>query len=126
MKLLNILPLAALSAAFVIPDEQVMSEAKVESRRPLGSVADKLPSKDQATKHFENTFSKLVDSTKSSLDQAIDLAAEAGEEVSTKAHEKAFDAQAWLEVRFSSQQACIEKSLSLRKHGLPYSFTSAL
>lgn len=87
-----------------------MSEVKVESHRAVGSVADKLPSREQATKHFENTFSKLVGNTKNTLDQAIDLAAETGEEISIKAHEKAFDAQAWLEVRFSSsffsREAC--------------------
>lgn len=97
MKLIYLLPLAALTTAFVIPNEQVMSEVNIESQGKAESMIDKLPTKDQAITEFENTFSKLIDTSKSAFDQAIDYAAETGEEVSTKAHETAFDAQAWLE-----------------------------
>lgn len=98
MKLINLLPLAALTTAFVIPDEQVMSEVKIESHGKAKSVVDRIPTKDQAITEFESTFSKLIDTSKSAFDQAIDYATDTGDEISTKAHETAFDAQAWLEV----------------------------
>lgn len=97
MKLVTLLPLAALTTAFVIPDEQVMSEVNVESHGKAKSIIDKLPTKHQVITEFEDTFSRLIDTSKSAFDQAIDYAAETGEEVSTKAHETAFDTQAWLE-----------------------------
>ncbi len=98
MKLIKIVPFAALTTAFVIPDERVMSEVRIESHGKAKSVVDKVPTKAQATTEFENTFSKLIDTSKSTFDQAIDYAAESGEVISIKAHETAFDAQTWLEV----------------------------
>jgi len=101
MKFINLLPLAALTSAFVIPDEQVMSEVKIESHGKAKSLVNKIPTKDQAITDFENTFSKLIDTSKSAFDQTIDYAAETSEEISTKVHDTAFDAQAWLEVGVS-------------------------
>ena len=97
MKLTQLLPLAALSTAFVIPDEQVMSQVAIESHNTAKSVAAKVPCKDHATKKFEKTFAKLIDNSKNVFDQAVEYTLEAGEEASHKAHESAANAQAWLD-----------------------------
>ena len=110
MKLLNILPLVALSTAFVIPDEQVISQVAIESHSAPESAFEKLPSKEQAVTEFENTFSKLIDTSKGAFDEAIDYVTETGEEVYKKVHEKAFDAQAWLE-------SATDRVEDLGKHG---------
>ena len=97
MKLIRFLPFAAFASAFVIPDEEVISQITIESHQAPESVLDRLPSKDQAITEFENTFSKLIDTSKTAFDQALVYAAETGEEASTKGHEAAFDAKAWFE-----------------------------
>lgn len=97
MKLINLLPLAAFSVAFVIPDEEVMSQVAIESHQAPESVLDKLPTKDEAITEFENTFSKLVDTSKDAFDHAIDYATETGDGAFAKAHEAAFDAKSWFE-----------------------------
>ena len=110
MKLFNFLPFAALSVAFVIPDEEVMSQVAIESHQAPESIFEELPTKDQALTEFENTFSKLIDTSKDALDQALDYAGETGEEVSTTAYETAFDAKAWME-------SAANKVEDLGKHG---------
>ena len=97
MKFLNLLPLAALSAAIVIPDEQVMSQVAIESHHAPESALEKLPTKKQAITQFENTFSKLIDTSKDAFDEAIDYVTEAGENVYSKAHETGFAVQEWLD-----------------------------
>lgn len=110
MKFLNILPLAALSTAFVIPDEQVMSQVSIESHRAPESAFDKLPTKEQSITEFENSFSKLIDTSKDAFDEAIDYVTETGEDVYNKAHETGFAAQAWLDSASNSIE-------DLGKHG---------
>lgn len=104
MKLIQILPLAALSTAFVIPDEKVMSQVAIESHRSPKSTYEKLPCKDKTLAEIENTIWKVIDTSKSvidtsksAFDQAIDYAAGAGEKASTKAYESASNVQAWLD-----------------------------
>ena len=110
MKFLNILPLAALSTAFVIPDEQVMSQVSIESHRVPESAFDNLPTTEQAITEFENTVSKLTDTSKDAFDEAIDYVTETGEDVYSKAHETGFAAQAWLDSASNSIE-------DLGKHG---------
>lgn len=97
MKLYAVLPLAALSTAFVLPDEQAMSQIAIESHSTSDSIVEKIPSKDHVVNEFENTFSKLIDTSRSALDQAIDYTTEISGQASKKCHEKAFDAKAWIE-----------------------------
>ena len=110
MKIFNILPFAGLCLALVLPDEEVMSEIVVESHKTQDSLFDRLPTKDQSVSHFERTFSKLVDTSKSALDEAVDVASKTGEQVPDGDHETALFAQSWLE----SAAACFE---DLGKHG---------
>lgn len=96
MKLIQLLPLAALSTAFVIPDEQVMSQVAIESDRAPESFLEKIPSKDEAIKQFEDTFTKLIDTSKNAFDDAIEYATETKEEVSDKAYYTAYHVSSWL------------------------------
>ncbi|KAL9136075.1 MAG: hypothetical protein Q9175_002713 [Cornicularia normoerica] len=97
MKLIQIWPLAALSTAFVIPDEQVMSQVAIESDRAPEFFLEKLPSKDEAVKQFEDSFAKLIDSSKNALDDAIEYATETKEDISDKASETAYHVSSWLD-----------------------------
>ncbi len=97
MRLLTVLPLAALSTAFIIPDEQMMSQVAIESSNAPASAFDRLPSKEQLVNDFEDTFSKLVETSKNALDEAIDSVTEYSEDVYSKIHDTAFDAQSWLD-----------------------------
>lgn len=103
MKLTNILPLAALSTAFVIPDEVLTNQIAIQTQQERAeSIFDKLPSKDEVINDFENSFSKLVDTSKSAFDQAVDYASHSGEEAYHKIHETAFDAKSWLDTAADS------------------------
>lgn len=97
MKLIQIWPLAALSTAFVIPDEQVMSQVAIESDRAPEFFLEKLPSKDKAVKQFEDSFAKLIDSSKNAFDDAIEYATETKEDISDKASETAYHVSSWLD-----------------------------
>ena len=102
MKLTSILPLAALTTAFVIPDQQVMSEVAVETHRTSNPVFDQLPTKDQLISEFENTFSKVLQNSKNALDSAIESATETGRRISHKIEDTTFDTQSWLESEANS------------------------
>lgn len=97
MKLVQILPLAALSTAFVIPDEQVMSQVAIESNRAPESFLEKIPSKDEVVKQFEDSFIELIETSKNAFDDAIEYATETKEEVSDKAYETAYHVSSWLD-----------------------------
>lgn len=97
MKLIQILPLVALSTAFVIPDEQVMSQVAIESDRAPESFLEKLPSKDEAIKQFEDSFTKLIDTSKNAFDDAIEYATDTKEDISDKAYETAYHVSSWLD-----------------------------
>ena len=119
MKLLNVLPFAALSIAFVIPDEEVMSQVAIETKQAPESVLEKLPSKGEALNEFEKTFTKLIDTSKSGFDQAIKFATDAGEQASTKAHEAVFDGEAWLESAANKIEDLGNVKSSGHDHGKP-------
>ncbi len=102
MKLTAVLPLAALTSAFVIPDEQVMSEIAIESYKTSDSIFDNLPSKNQLISEFENTLSKVLQNSKNALDSAIESASETTHEFTSKVEEAAFDTKSWLKTEANS------------------------
>ena len=102
MKLLQVFPLAVLSVAFVVPDENVMGQIAIESHHKSGSIFDTLPTKNQIINEVENVFSQAVRSSKNALDQAIEFAGQTGQEVSCKLGETAFDTKSWLESEYNS------------------------
>jgi len=88
MKLLNIVPFAALSAAFVVPDQEVMSQIAVESQpRPHKSIQAGL----------YDSISNAVESSKNALDEAIEYATS-----SANGAVKSF-ADAWDEARLQNE-----------------------
>ena len=97
MKLIQVLPFAALSTAFVIPDEQVMSQVAIESDRIPEFFLERIPSKDEAVKQFRDSFTKLIDSSKNAFDNAIERATETKEEISGQAYETAYHVSSWLD-----------------------------
>ncbi|KAL9602019.1 MAG: hypothetical protein Q9219_002127 [cf. Caloplaca sp. 3 TL-2023] len=104
MKLTYILPLAALSTAFVLPDERVISQIAIESHKSADSVFDKLPSKNQVTDRIEHSFERLEDTynkavkcSKHALDTAIDYAAEKSNDISKKVQQTGYDAGSWID-----------------------------
>lgn len=97
MKFVNILPLAALATAFVIPEEQVMSQIAIESKDQSPPVFDKLPSKEQLGKDFDKTFDCLKEKSKNLFDQAIEIAFEAGDKFSQKLDVTAANAKSWVD-----------------------------
>lgn len=102
MQLLNLLPLAAIAAAFVIPDDQVMSQIAIESQKSADSASSWLPSKDQLQEEFDKTSKNVLKFSKNALDDAYDHTAESFNKVSQKAYETGFDAQSWLHSASSS------------------------
>jgi len=96
---------AALSTAFVIPDEQILNLNHVQIEpRPATSVLDRLPSKAKIIDKIDRTFDRIsdeleetVEQGKHALDEAIDYATAQSKDVSNKIHETYFDAQGWLD-----------------------------
>ena len=96
MKLLQLLPLAAVSSAFIIPDEAVMKQVAIDSNNAAEALIDKLPSKETLIKEFENSFSHAADASKNAFDSAVEFFADAAETTSSCLKEEYFDVKAWL------------------------------
>ena len=94
MKLTNLLPLAALTTAFVIPDEQVMNQVAIEKHE---TSSDKVPLKDQVHNCLEDVFSNGLRASKNAFDEAFDQASEAGDKIAGKFDDAAANTKAWLE-----------------------------
>lgn len=91
MKLIAILPLVALSTAFVVPDQNVMSQIAIEPHSTSDSVFEELPTKDRILNQAETTFSKVAKCSKNAIDQAVEYAADAGHHISRKLEETVFN-----------------------------------
>ena len=94
-----------------------MSQVAIETKQAPQSDLDRFLTKNEAITEFENTFSKLIDTSKSGFDQAIKYATDVSEQASTKAHEAVLDREAWLE----SAANKVEEfgSLETSGHGKP-------
>ena len=97
MKLINVLPFAAFSFALVIPDERVMSQVAIESDRTPDSFIGEIPLKDQAVNQFQDSFTKLLDTSKDLFDDAVEHVTKTKEEVTDQAYETAYHVSSWLE-----------------------------
>jgi Fasciclin domain len=92
MKLVPILSVAALAAAWVVPDEQVISELSVEDHREK-SFWDNLPSKESIVEYF-NDKEKVVENQ---LDEILDWWNFDSEYLHDKIEEEAYNVNAWLD-----------------------------
>lgn len=90
---------AALSVAFIIPDQEVMSQIAIEGSSDA-SVFEKIPTKDQVVKEFKSAVGKIAEASKNAIDQAIELAADT-RELGQKIGAEWFDAEAWLEPEYN-------------------------
>lgn len=97
----NLLPLAAiLSVAFIIPDQEVMSQIAIEgSRKP---VFEKQPTKDQVITELKSAVEKITEPSKNAIDQAVELAADPSHQFGQKIGPEGFDAEAWLEPEYNN------------------------
>lgn len=101
-KLITVLPLAALSIAFVVPDQNVMSLIAIESHQSSGSILNSLPTKDRILNEAEITSSKIAKCSKNAIDHAIEYAADAGHDFSRKLEETAANTKSWLDSEYTS------------------------
>lgn len=103
MKLISILPLAAIAGAFVIPDERLMREVPINSHTSSKSVFDRLPTKEQVVAEAENAYSQVIQTAKNAFDQAIEYTEETGDIISQV--KGLTYAESWSgDVSFSSQK----------------------
>ena len=109
MRITHLLSLAALSVAFVIPSDDVMSQVAIESDRTSESVLDKIPSKERLTEDIESTFASAIDHSKNAIDDALDYVSTSVEGVTEKLEEEYFDTKAWLEAEATSFGGDLEK-----------------
>ncbi|KAI9786390.1 MAG: hypothetical protein M1839_006850 [Geoglossum umbratile] len=96
-----LLPLAAVAAAFIIPDEETFKQLILEDKGPGDSVIEEIPS--EAPDDFsgiEGPFSTFVDYSEGILETALSLDGDVGKKPQKPymcmKHLEAFDANAWL------------------------------
>ena len=103
MKYIQLLPYAALAAAIVIPDAQVMQQLSIESHRQSAApLSDRFPNKDELLKELENDLSETIDTSMNALDHAIDHTAQTGEAISKICHGAAAGVKSWVETATST------------------------
>ena len=96
MKISHVVPFVALSTAFVIPDERVMSQLAVEPSSTSNSIFNNLPSKEQLIREFENSFSGLLESATNAFDSTLESIVETAEFTPESFEEGYFDAKSWV------------------------------
>ncbi|KAI9725717.1 MAG: hypothetical protein M1828_002600 [Chrysothrix sp. TS-e1954] len=109
-----ILSLAALSTAFVIPDEAAFQEIQVETHRGQQSALDSLQSArkhvDSSSEKVEATLENLFEKVHHSVDNAITYAEDTVHSVNDEAQECYSHAQGWIDT--ASEQVQEAHSLS--------------
>ena len=94
MKVFQIISLAAVATAFVLPDEHVLRELKVESHKLNGALFDKLPTFHRAAAFIRDHVDQVAQQSKSILDEALSSAACSGHQALTDV--KSVYTNAWL------------------------------
>jgi hypothetical protein len=105
MRVVNLLPLAVLSSAIVLPDEQVLSNIAIEShKRPDHS------SKKPCSHHLFDNAKSVWKTSKHTLDDILGRVEKATESVESKYPlEHGFDVESWLE-------SATENSFDIQDH----------
>jgi len=97
MKLLHLLPLAALGTSFVVVDEKVMSTIEIKSHRNKDSIPKaELPCHDKLIEWKEKA-ENIIETSKNYLDDALARATDAGNAFYEKIYSTAYDVEAWLD-----------------------------
>lgn len=105
----TILPLVAITTAFVIPDEQITNQIIVESQSQSNSKTwlDKISeTKDDVLSHVEKSFNDAVTFGENAFDNAMDTLSEAGQKAQNviECHHSMskFDISGWLDSAVST------------------------
>ena len=100
MKYFTLLPLAALSTAFVVPDQQVFNELSIETNTQARLANEASMTKDRILDGFKSHYEEVTGTVKevsgkakNALDDALAFATGAGHSMS----ETAFDAHSWMQ-----------------------------
>lgn len=131
MRFTNILPFAAFSAAFVVPNEQVFNELAIEDNTHFRASQEPAWSKDEVLdslkKHFaeaettvEHKVKAASSQVKNVLDDALVSAGYAGSQLSDKIYETAFDAQSWIESAANEAYDAFDDHEGPPHHGPPH------
>ena len=108
MKFTQILPLAALSSAFVLPSEEVLSQIQIEdNHRQSGWYEEAVEAKNEVLsdfkKHFEDVtetskqaWGTIVKSSRNTLDDAFELAEQTADTAEDKYHDATAGIESWL------------------------------
>lgn len=107
MKSFLVLQLAAISTAFVLPNEDVIKDLQVESRESTNSPQHRLPSKDKFLDDIDQVIEHLADDANSevqkiegdarnSVDDILSRFSHAGNRVNEKVKEAYADTKDWL------------------------------
>lgn len=100
MKLLLLLPIAALATAFVVLDEQVLSSLSLEKNEPRKSFLDEILSKEDPLadvfQEIDDSFTRVMKCSKNAFDDAVDYTLDAATKFDHKV-EEAFDGESWMD-----------------------------
>ncbi|KZF20894.1 FAS1 domain-containing protein [Xylona heveae TC161] len=100
MKWTLLLPLAAVTTAFVIPDDEVANQLVIEPERPSTALQDKLPPAEQLFAGVKSKLEDIVEASKQTVDDVFSWALETGRDAHSKVITSsldAFDPQSWLD-----------------------------
>lgn len=104
MKFINtILPLAALTSAFVIPDDEMTNQIMIESKSQSQSFLDRIQGGiDKVWTEVEETFKDAVVLGENTIDKAINIASEGVKTFECHHSMTKFDTQGWLDSAIST------------------------
>jgi len=125
MKLLALLPLAAFTAAFVIPDEKLTSQIVAESQEASKSWLDRFAGRtDDIFSHVEEAFENTVAFSENAFDNAINAVTEASRKAkaSFQCHKAmmAFDTEAWLDSSITNVDGVDKPGHPKKPHRKPH------
>lgn len=92
-----VLSLAALGSALVIPEEQVLNELAVESKKESKSIFDKLPSKDSIVTDIGSFLGHAKEASVNTLDSALSALHDAGANAYEEIYNAGVDVNSWME-----------------------------
>jgi len=106
MKLINtILPLAAITSAFVVPDEQITEQLIIQNQEKSHSLLDNVK---DAWSSVDRTFKDAITFTGNAFDSAIEAASDTAESVKSTfechASQTKWDIQAWLDSEVTTDE----------------------
>ncbi|KAL9070336.1 MAG: hypothetical protein Q9157_005846 [Trypethelium eluteriae] len=97
MRFTQLVPLAAVGTAFVLPDEQVLKDVAIETKSKAKSFYESIPSRSDVLGSLRDAAGEVAELNKDAFDQAFDHVAESGEAAYETIHQVGYDAEAWFQ-----------------------------